>query len=67
MARLASQDDDVSMTHPLRLASRLLPAPRSTLFIGLLFLILVGVGCNTTHGLGKDIEKTGDWIQKEAK
>lgn len=22
-------------------------------------------GCNTTHGMGKDIEKSGEWIQKK--
>jgi predicted small secreted protein len=22
-------------------------------------------GCNTTHGLGKDIERSGEWIQKK--
>ena len=21
--------------------------------------------CNTTHGLGKDVEKSGEWIQKK--
>ena len=27
------------------------------------FLAIVGVGCNTAHGFGKDMEKAGDKIQ----
>ncbi|HEY5673661.1 MAG TPA: hypothetical protein VIR78_08150 [Malonomonas sp.] len=23
-------------------------------------------GCETFHGLGKDVEKTGEWIQEKA-
>lgn len=29
------------------------------LIIALLFI----AGCETFHGLGKDVEKTGEWIQ----
>ena len=31
------------------------------------FLSLVGVGCNTAHGFGKDVEKAGEEIQKGTK
>jgi predicted small secreted protein len=27
-------------------------------------LAVVGVGCNTAHGFGKDVSKTGDAIQR---
>ena len=27
-------------------------------------LSLAGLGCNTAHGFGKDVEKAGDKIQK---
>lgn len=27
-------------------------------------LIVAGSGCNTTHGFGKDVSKTGEWIQR---
>jgi len=27
-------------------------------------LAVVGIGCNTAHGFGKDIEKAGDKIQE---
>ena len=27
------------------------------------FLAMVGVGCNTAHGFGKDMEKAGEKIQ----
>ena len=30
-------------------------------------LAALGTGCNTTRGLGKDIEKAGDKIQDAAK
>jgi predicted small secreted protein len=28
------------------------------------FLAIVGTGCNTAHGFGKDISNTGDSIQR---
>jgi predicted small secreted protein len=28
------------------------------------FLAIVGMGCNTAHGFGKDVEKVGDKIQR---
>ena len=31
------------------------------------FLAVVGVGCNTAHGFGKDLEKAGDSIQNGTK
>ncbi len=31
------------------------------------FLVLVGVGCNTAHGFGKDMEKAGEGIQDGTK
>jgi predicted small secreted protein len=30
-------------------------------------LAIVGVGCNTAHGSGKDMEKAGDKIQDSTK
>jgi predicted small secreted protein len=30
-------------------------------------LAIVGVGCNTAHGFGKDMEKAGDKIQDNTK
>jgi len=38
--------------------------------IGLLGLVIwvttAGIGCNTMHGLGTDVEKAGEKIQKES-
>ncbi len=31
------------------------------------FLSLAGLGCNTAHGFGKDMEKTGEKIQDGTK
>jgi predicted small secreted protein len=30
-------------------------------------LAIVGMGCNTAHGFGKDMEKAGDKIQEGTK
>lgn len=30
-------------------------------------LAIVGIGCNTAHGFGKDMEKAGDKIQDGTK
>jgi predicted small secreted protein len=30
-------------------------------------LVIVGVGCNTAHGFGKDIESAGEGIQDGTK
>lgn len=30
-------------------------------------LVIAGVGCNTAHGFGKDIEKAGEGIQNGTK
>jgi len=30
-------------------------------------LAIVGTGCNTAHGFGKDVSKTGDAIQRNTK
>ncbi len=35
--------------------------------IFMLMLALVAVGCNTMQGMGKDIEKAGEAIQRSAK
>ena len=37
------------------------------LFLLTTLLALVGVGCNTAHGFGKDMEKAGQGIQNGAK
>ena len=35
--------------------------------LGIAFLAtLASIGCNTMHGIGTDIEKTGEKIQKES-
>ena len=31
------------------------------------FLAIVGVGCNTAHGFGKDVENAGEGIQNGTK
>ena len=44
---------------------------RSKRIIVLLFvtalLAIVGIGCNTAHGFGKDMEKAGEKIQEGTK
>jgi len=30
-------------------------------------LAIVGIGCNTAHGFGKDVSKAGEGIQKGTK
>ncbi len=30
-------------------------------------LVIVGFGCNTAHGFGKDVEKAGEGIQNGTK
>ena len=37
------------------------------LFLLTTLLALVGVGCNTAHGFGKDVEKAGQGIQNGTK
>jgi len=37
------------------------------LFLATFLLALVGVGCNTAHGFGKDMEKAGEKIQDGTK
>jgi predicted small secreted protein len=49
-------------THQITLIQRLV---LSLLVIAL--LVIVGVGCNTAHGFGKDVSNTGDAIQKGTK
>ena len=34
------------------------------LSIAAMLLAVVGLGCNTAHGFGKDMEKAGDKIQE---
>ena len=31
------------------------------------FLAIVGIGCNTAHGFGKDVSKAGEGIQNGTK
>lgn len=33
------------------------------LLLAITFLAIAGIGCNTVHGFGKDVEKTGENIQ----
>lgn len=35
-------------------------------FVGLVALALFLAGCNTVHGMGQDIEKAGEAIQKSS-
>jgi predicted small secreted protein len=37
------------------------------LFLATTLLGLVGVGCNTAHGFGKDVENAGEGIQNGTK
>ncbi|MCK9266514.1 entericidin A/B family lipoprotein [bacterium] len=37
---------------------------KKIIIFGLLITTLLLVGCNTMHGIGKDIEKAGETIQK---
>ncbi len=32
----------------------------------LIAALFVMTGCETFHGLGKDVEKAGEWVQKKA-
>ncbi|HRD34235.1 MAG TPA: entericidin A/B family lipoprotein [Rhodocyclaceae bacterium] len=36
-------------------------------FIAAAAVVVFGAGCNTVHGLGKDIEKGGEAIQRSTK
>jgi len=49
-------------THQITLVQRLV-----LLFLATTLLAIVGVGCNTAHGLGKDMESAGDKIQSGTK
>jgi predicted small secreted protein len=49
-------------THPMTLVQRLV-----LLFLASTLLAIVGVGCNTAHGFGKDMESAGDKIQDGTK
>jgi len=39
---------------------------RITLSLLCVPLVAVLVGCNTVHGMGEDIQKSGEWIQHSA-
>ena len=39
---------------------------KKTMTLFVLFIIIVLAGCNTVRGVGKDIEKGGEAIQKSA-
>jgi len=45
-------------TRSIQRLQRLVP-----LLLAATFLVIVGVGCNTAHGFGKDVEKAGEKIQ----
>ena len=49
-------------TNPNTLVQRLV-----VLFLVTTLLAIAGVGCNTAHGFGKDMEKAGDKIQDGTK
>jgi predicted small secreted protein len=49
-------------THRLKLVQRLV-----LVLLATTLLAIVGVGCNTAHGFGKDMEKAGDKIQEGTK
>lgn len=36
-------------------------------FLALVLTVIVLVGCNTINGVGKDIEKAGEAVQKSSK
>jgi predicted small secreted protein len=40
-----------------------LPKRIAVLLLVTAFLAIVGVGCNTAHGFGKDMENAGESIQ----
>jgi predicted small secreted protein len=47
---------------------RLSPALRRAAgYLALFLLFIFSVGCNTAHGLGKDIENAGESIQEGTK
>lgn len=37
------------------------------LLLATTLMVIVGVGCNTAHGFGKDVSNTGDSIQRGTK
>jgi predicted small secreted protein len=49
-------------THQIALVKRLV-----LLFLATAFLAIVGAGCQTAHGFGKDVEKAGEGIQNGTK
>jgi predicted small secreted protein len=49
-------------TNQITLAQRLV-----LLVLATTLLAMVGVGCNTAHGFGKDVEKAGEKIQDGTK
>ena len=40
---------------------------KKIIVLGLVLVALVISGCETFRGLGKDVEKTGQWVQDKAK
>jgi predicted small secreted protein len=52
----------VMKTNQITLVQRLV-----LLFLATTLLTIVGVGCNTAHGFGKDMEKGGEKIQDATK
>lgn len=49
-------------TNPITLVQRL-----TLLLLATTLLVMVGAGCNTAHGFGKDMEKAGAKIQDGTK
>ena len=49
-------------TDQITLARRLV-----LLFLATTLLAVVGVGCNTAHGFGKDVENAGEGVQNGTK
>ena len=39
---------------------------KKILVLLLMLITLIICGCETFHGLGKDVEKAGEWVQEKA-
>jgi len=39
---------------------------KKILVLLLVLITLIISGCETFHGLGKDVEKAGEWVQEKA-
>ncbi len=54
--------DHAMKTHQIMLVQRLV-----LVFLAAALLAIAGVGCNTAHGFGKDMERAGEKIQDGTK